>query len=250
MRYFLHLNYSGPGYYGWQVQLEHISIQGTLTHELSKLLNGPVNITGCGRTDTGVHAHSYYAHFDWNGVLPKRFLLRLNKMLPDDIAVFDHAQVTDKAHARFDATQRTYKYFIHFKKDAFLRNSSFWLHSYQFDMDAMNAASEMLSNYDDFRTFEKKGADNATSICDLREAYWEELNENLWCFTISADRFLRNMVRRITGALLMIGTNKLSLEQLEEAVRNKSELEVTFAPPAHGLFLWEVSYPKEIYIGD
>jgi tRNA pseudouridine38-40 synthase len=250
VRYFLHLNYSGTAYYGWQVQPGQASVQQTLDDELSTLLNGPVSVTGCGRTDSGVHARSYHAHFDWSGSLPKNFLLRLNKMLPKDIAIFSIRRVRDDAHARFDARDRTYKYFIHFGKDAFLDERSFWLHSYKPDIERMNAAAEMLCKYRDFRTFEKKGADNITSECEVFEAGWEMVNDNQWCFTIRANRFLRNMVRRITGALLMVGTGKLSLEELEGAVSDMRKLEVTFAPPAHGLFLWKVTYPESVYMDE
>lgn len=211
------------------------------------MLNAPVDVTGCGRTDTGVHARSYYAHFDFAGRLPRNFMLRLNKMLPQDIAILGLHDIHEEAHARFDAVDRTYKYFIHFNKDAFQQERSYWLHSYEFDREAMNAAAEALCRFRDFRTFEKKGADNATSECAVFEAAWDILDDNCWCFTIRANRFLRNMVRRITGALLMIGTGRLSQAELEAAMREKSELEVTFAPPAHGLFLWEVSYPEEIF---
>lgn len=214
---------------------------------MSTLLNALTPVVGCGRTDTGVHAQSYYAHFDTDAPLPRHFVLRLNKMLPADIGVFNVRAVKDDAHARFDAESRTYKYFIHFSKDAALQDRSFWLHSYDFDLDTMNAAAARLCFHGDFSSFEKKGGDNATSTCTVSQAKWESVSANQWCFTVSANRFLRNMVRRMTGALLMVGVGRISADELIQRVEQMELLEVTFAPPAKGLFLWEITYPESIW---
>ncbi len=249
MRYFIHLSYNGKNYNGWQRQPDQISVQQKLEEVFSVIYNDAIKITGCGRTDSGVHAKSFYAHYDANCELPKNAVNRLNKLLPSDIGIFNIHQVQDDVNSRFDAVSRTYKYFIHFKKDAFLQQTSYWLYAYDFDMQKMNDAAQVLLSYSDFTTFEKKGSDNKTSICDIKHAKWTVMNDNQWCFTISADRFLRNMVRRITGTLLMIGLGRMTISKMEKALKNRHELEVNIAPPAHGLFLWEIQYPEKIYIG-
>ena len=246
----MQLNYLGAAYHGWQIQTDQHSIQAEIEKGVSTIANQPVSITGCGRTDTGVHARSYYAHFDHDGELPKDFHLRLNKILPPDIGIARVFPVPEKAHSRFDALSRTYKYFIHFNKDSAIQKRSFWLYNYQFDIDAMNDAASRLCIEADFTTFEKKGGGNNTSVCEVSDARWDEIDENRWVFTISANRFLRNMVRRVTGALLMVGTGKLSAEKMEAALLKQEVLEVTFAPPACGLFLWDVAYPDDLFDND
>lgn len=247
MRYFLHLNYNGSNFKGWQVQPDATTIQGEIEAALSKILQQKISITGCGRTDAGVHAHSFYAHFDYEESLPEKCLLRLNKLLPPSIGIADVIPVLSDAHCRFDASARTYKYFIHFQKNAFLQDRSYWMHSFQFDIHKMNAAAAILKDYSDFTTFEKKGSDNRTSICKIEHAEWTKVNEHQWCFTIAADRFLRNMVRRIVGTLLMIGLDRISIKDMEEALKKRDILEVNIAPPAHGLFLWEIKYPANLF---
>lgn len=245
MRYFIHLNYNGANYCGWQIQPEQDTVQARLTDAVSKITSHAVQITGCGRTDTGVHARSYYAHFDTETELPATAVLRLNKMLPPDIGIRGIFPVADNAHARFDAVEREYRYFIHSVKDAFLQDRSYWLHSYDLDFAGMNRAAALLTGFSDFSVFEKAGGGNNTSICDVRQALWERDGAGRWFFRIHADRFLRNMVRRITGTLLTVGTGRLTPEEMAEAVEGKRPLKVNFAPPAHGLFLWEVRYPEE-----
>ncbi len=246
MRYFLELNYNGRAYFGWQVQPGNDSVQGRLEEQLSVLLNRPTGVTGCGRTDSGVHAARYFAHFDAEEPLPDNFLLRLNKLLPGDIGVQAMHPVPDTAHARFDALSRTYKYHIHFRKDAFLQGRSYWLHSYRLNLDDMNSSAAALLDYRDFRTFQKKGGDAKTSLCKVMYAEWQVVDANRWCFTITADRFLRNMVRRITGALLMTGIGRLDLEDVRQALATRSALEVNIAPPAHGLYLCDITYPQSV----
>ncbi|MCP4120368.1 MAG: tRNA pseudouridine(38-40) synthase TruA [Bacteroidetes bacterium] len=243
MRYIIHLNYNGKNYHGWQIQPDSDSVQARLEEVLTTMLRVPTAIMGCGRTDSGVHARCYYAHFDAPTNLPDNFVIRMNKMLPVDIGVFDISPIKDDGHARFDATSREYRYFVHFKKDAFLQDRSYWLFSYDIDIEKMNVAASRMMLYNDFRTFEKKGGGNKTSICKVTFAEWQQLNENQLVFVIKADRFLRNMVRRITGALLSVGIGQMTIDEMEIALKNKLPLEVKFAPPAHGLFLWNIDYP-------
>ena len=241
MRYFLKLSYHGKNYCGWQRQENAVSIQEVVEENLTKVWTEKIEVTGCGRTDTGVHAKLYFAHFDTERDIPENFLYRINRMLPDDISINDIFEVKKEMHARFDAISRTYKYFIHFSKDPFLEEASFLIHEWRPDVEKMNHCIRQLLGEHDFSTFEKKGSDNKTSACKLRNASWEHTESGL-VFTITADRFLRNMVRRITGALLMVGTDRLTEQEVIHAVLNKEYLEVKLAVPAKGLFLWEIEY--------
>ncbi len=240
MRYFLQLSYKGKDYSGWQRQENADSVQQLLEENLSKIFASPLEIIGCGRTDAGVHAQDYFAHFDTDKNVPENFLYRINSMLPDDIAIHDFFQVKPDLHARFDAISRTYKYYIHFEKNPFLEEQSF-LFNQQPDIEKMNHCIQQLFGEHDFSTFEKKGSDNKTSVCTLENAYWEQTETGL-AFTIKANRFLRNMVRRITAALLLVGVGKMNEQDLVNAVLNKESLEVKLAVPAKGLFLWKIEY--------
>ncbi len=241
MRYFLRLSYNGKNYCGWQRQENAVSVQEVLEHNLSKIFNAPIELVGCGRTDTGVHAKEYYAHTDTDAVLPENFIYRINRMLPEDISIATIFQVPDNLHARFDAISRTYKYFIHFDKNPFLEDFSFQIHEWQPDIEKMNHCIQQLFGEYDFSTFEKKGSDNKTSVCRLEDAYWVSA-ENGLVFTITANRFLRNMVRRIVAALLMVGLDKMSEQELVDAVLAVQPLDVKIAVPAKGLFLWKITY--------
>lgn len=240
MRYFLQLSYHGKNYAGWQRQNNAISVQEIIEENLSKIFNEPIEIIGCGRTDTGVHAKQYYAHVDTEKDLPENLLYRINNMLPDDIAIHEIFKVNDNLHARFDAVNRTYKYFIHFNKNPFVEEQSFLMHQKP-NIDKMNRCIQQLFGEHDFSTFEKKGSDNKTSVCKLENAFWQP-TENGLVFTITANRFLRNMVRRITAALLMVGLDKMNEQELINAVLNKEILNVKMAVPAKGLFLWQIEY--------
>lgn len=240
MRYFLQLSYHGKNYCGWQLQNNAISVQEILEENLSKIFNEKIEIVGCGRTDTGVHAKQYYAHFDSEKQLPENFLYRINNMLPDDVAIDEIFEVKNNLHARFDAINRTYKYFIHFNKNPFIEDQSFLMHQ-QPNIEKMNHCIQQLFGEHDFSTFEKKGSDNKTSVCKLENAFWQA-TENGLVFTITANRFLRNMVRRITAALLMVGLDKMNEQELIHAVLNKELLNVKMAVPAKGLFLWQIEY--------
>lgn len=241
MRYFLELSYNGKNYAGWQRQNNAISVQEVLEENLSKILNNKIEIVGCGRTDAGVHAKQYFAHVDIEKAHPENFLYRINNMLPEDIAIQKIFDVKPDFHARFDAINRTYKYFIHFEKNPFLEDYSFLLLNKTLDISAMNHCLSLILGEHDFSCFEKKGSDNKTSVCVLKDAFFEQ-NENGLVFTITANRFLRNMVRRITAAMLMLGLNQLSAEEIILAVLEKKELQVKMAVPAKGLFLWKIEY--------
>ena len=241
MRYFLELSYNGKNYAGWQRQNNAVSVQEVLEDNLSKILNNKIEIVGCGRTDAGVHAKQYFAHVDIEKALPENFLYRINNMLPEDIAIQKIFDVKPDFHARFDAINRTYKYFIHFEKNPFLEDYSFLLLNKTLDISAMNHCLSLILGEHDFSCFEKKGSDNKTSVCVLKDAFFEQ-NENGLVFTITANRFLRNMVRRITAAMLMLGLNQLSAEEIILAVLEKKDLQVKMAVPAKGLFLWKIEY--------
>lgn len=244
MRYFLHFAYKGTFYHGWQKQNNAASVQGVLEEKLSLILRSQIETLGCGRTDTGVHAQQYFAHFNFSDDFPKNFIHRLNKLLPPEIGILDVIKVDNEAHARFDAESRTYKYFVHFNKNPFLEDRSWFLENRKPDIKKMNAAANELLKYKDFSTFEKTGSDNANSICDIKFAQWE-LNEqtNVLVFTITANRFLRNMVRRIVACLIEIGLDRIEQKTMLFALENCAYLEVGLTAPPNGLHLWEIKYP-------
>ncbi len=242
LRYFIHFSYFGKNYHGWQVQPDAVSVQGELTKALSLLLKSEIEIVGAGRTDSGVHAKQMYAHFDFdNEIDGKNLTKKLNSFLPKDIAVFNVFCVNDEAHARFDAIKRTYEYHIHLKKDAFKEDFSWYFHQ-DLDIAKMNKACEFLFKYVDFQSFSKVNTDVFTYNCKISEAFWKQEKDSL-IFTISADRFLRNMVRAIVGTLIGVGQNKTSIEDFEEIIKSKNRSKAGFSVPAHGLYLTQVEYP-------
>lgn len=242
MRYFIHFSYFGKHYHGWQVQPNATSVQGELTKALSLLLKSEIEIIGAGRTDSGVHAKEMYAHFDFNNEInSKELIKKLNSFLPKDIAVFDIFRVNDDAHARFDASRRTYEYHIHLQKDAFREDFSWYFYK-NLDVQRMNKASEVLLKYIDFQCFSKSNTDVFTYNCNIVEAFWKKEGNQL-VFTVSADRFLRNMVRAIVGTLIGVGLHKVSIEQFEEIIKSKNRSKAGFSVPAHGLYLTKIEYP-------
>lgn len=260
MRYFLCLSYDGSAFCGWQIQPSSPSVQACLEETLSRLLNRPVAVTGAGRTDTGVHAVNYVAHFDTDGPLPfeaSDFIYKLNAMLPHGVAIISVSEVPADMHARFSAKRREYTYFIHRSKDPFVRNYS-WLCGYpSLDFDAMNKACQYLLGTHDFSCFEKTGGDNKTSICTVFEAHWEpyvpshlqimglsaEKADGQYCyFRIAADRFLRNMVRATVGTLIEVGRGKHSPEWVAELVEKGTRSEAGESVPGNALFLNKVLY--------
>ena len=248
-RYFIQLSYKGTNYHGWQIQPNAISVQEVLTKSFSTVLREEVEITGAGRTDTGVHASYFIAHFESENtklVSDEKFLFKINSILPKDIAVSDIKLVNQDAHARFDAKSRTYHYYIHTKKDPFLLESSYYLPK-KLDLDLMNKACEILFNYTDFTSFSKLHTDVKTNNCKITEAFWSQ-DEHKIKFTITADRFLRNMVRAIVGTMIDIGLGKLVLDEFVQIIESKNRSEAGVSVPAQGLFLSNIIYDKTIYI--
>lgn len=242
MRYFIEFAYNGKNYCGWQYQPDSPSVQETLNKALSTLLRTEIDATGAGRTDTGVHAKQMYAHFDHKENLDSAYWIqKLNSFLPKDIVVYSIVPLHHDAHARFDAVSRTYEYHIHTFKDPFIQEGS-WYHFHPLDMDKMNEAATILFEYTDFQCFSKTHTDVRTFNCDVREAYWVKEGTNL-IFTITADRFLRNMVRAIVGTLTLVGLGKLSVEDFRTIIEGKDRNKAGFSVPAHGLYLTKVIYP-------
>lgn len=242
MRYFIEFAYQGTHYHGWQSQPNTKTVQETLTKALSILLKKPLELVGAGRTDAGVHARQMYAHFDIDNTLDENILVaKLNSFLPEDIVVFGIHSVTAEAHARFDATSRTYEYHLHLFKDAFKKDLS-WYHFRPLDVEKMNQAAQILLEYEDFECFSKTHTDVFTFNCTITQAFWTN-NGNSLMFTITANRFLRNMVRAIVGTLIQIGLGKASIEHLRTIIESKDRGQAGFSVPAKGLFLTRVSYP-------
>ncbi|AXT56352.1 tRNA pseudouridine(38-40) synthase TruA [Aquimarina sp. MMG015] len=246
MRYFLELSYNGTPYHGWQRQPNAISVQEVLENSLSLLLKSKIDIVGAGRTDAGVHAKQIMAHFDNEDELDVvQFRYKLNSLLPKEISIKEVSLVSDDAHARFDAISRSYEYFVTLYKDPFSIDSAYYLKK-ELDVDLMNEAAKLLLNYTSFKCFSKSKTDVKTYNCTITRAVWE-MNDNKLIFKISANRFLRNMVRAIVGTLIEIGEHKLGLEDLERIIKSENRSEAGYSVPAHGLYLTEVQYPKTIY---
>lgn len=244
MRYFIELSYNGKTYHGWQVQPNAITVQQVLQSSLSTLLKEDVVMVGAGRTDAGVHASQLFAHFDYDSELPDNFVFRCNALLPQDISIRDIFKVKNEAHARFDALSRTYHYRISTVKNVFNYDYAYALQR-SLDVNAMNEACEILLEYNDFQCFSKVNTDVKTYYCKLMKAQWT-INGDELLFEIKADRFLRNMVRAIVGTLVNIGLGKMKVEQLHHILKSKDRSEAGFSVPAHGLYLVNVEYPKEI----
>jgi tRNA pseudouridine38-40 synthase len=241
MRYFIKLAYNGTLYHGWQYQPNAATVQETIIKAVSTLLNSEISIVGAGRTDTGVHAKKMYAHFDFEISFDRWNLVHnLNSFLPKDIIVYDIIAVPDEAHARFDALKRTYEYHINTFKNPFLQEQSWYFHQ-KLDIDLMNKAAAMLYNHTDFQCFSKVNTDVNTFNCTVFEASWKQNNHQL-VFTISANRFLRNMVRSIVGTLINIGLHKITLDDFDTIIVNKKRNKAGFSVPAHGLYLTEIEY--------
>jgi len=242
LRFFIQLSYNGTNYHGWQFQPNATSVQETLTKALCIILNqNDIEIMGAGRTDTGVHAAQMFAHFDYPKMIDSNTVVhKLNSFLPQDIAVSHIFLVDDNAHARFDATQRTYEYKMHTAKNVFLEKLS-WYYNKDLNIEAMNQCAKLLLEYTDFQCFSKVHTDVNTFNCTITEAYWKKENEHL-LFTISADRFLRNMVRAIVGTLVYVGLEKISLSEFKTIIESKDRKNAGFSVPAHGLYLTKIKY--------
>lgn len=249
MRYFVTFSYDGTHYHGWQVQPNGVSVQEKLQWALSTLLKEEIIVTGAGRTDAGVHARMMVAHFDTNakfeaeeGVNCEQLVYKLNRLLPQDIAVRKAEPVSDEMHARFSATSRTYHYYIHTQKDPFERAYSCEIH-YPLDFAKMNEAGRILQTYEDFGAFCKAGADVKTTLCHVTKAEWIQTSPTTWYFEITANRFLRNMVRAVVGTLIDVGRGKLSLDDFKKVIEGKRRSDAGESMPGHALFLENITYP-------
>lgn len=243
-RYFLHLSYNGAPFHGWQTQPGDISVQQTIEQALSTLARRPIAIVGAGRTDTGVNARMMMAHVDLDADLtadPQRLLRSLNSLCGPDIALLDLIPVADDAHARFDATSRTYRYFVHHTKSPFINRFS--LLTRPLDYDAMNAAAKQLTEMTDFTSFAKLHSDARTNICHVSRAQWVDMGHGRYYFEITADRFLRNMVRAVVGTLLDVGRHKLSIEGFANVATERNRCAAGTSVPGYPLFLWDITYP-------
>ena len=276
MRYFIYLSYDGARYHGWQIQPNGVSVQEVLQNALSTLLRQPIEAVGAGRTDAGVNASMMVAHVDVNEelrmknadylspletnpyfsffILHSSFTNRLNRLLPPDIAVQRIVPVKDDAHARFSATSRTYHYYITTEKSPFNRHYAY-RYPLPLDFDLMNEAAQRLFDYTDFTSFSKLHTDVKTNNCKIMQAKWERkdngqqsTDNSLYCFTIQADRFLRNMVRAIVGTLLDVGRGKISVEEFCRIIERKDRCAAGGSVPGNALFLAEVTYPEEIFV--
>lgn len=248
-RYFLFLSYDGSSYHGWQVQPGKSTVQSKLEEALSVILRESIKTTGAGRTDTGVHARAFVAHFDTTGkdlAINQKILFRLNTYLPVDIAINDILMVDNQAHARFDAKSRTYKYYISLKKDPFIQKYA-WYRYRKMDIDALNKACAYLVEHEDFTSFSKLHTQVKTNICNIYEACWKS-EMNMLVFTIKANRFLRNMVRSIIGSMVEIGIGKLPPEEIERVIMAKDRSAAGVSAPAEGLFLEDIEYDPGIFL--
>lgn len=246
MRYFMRLAYNGANFHGWQTQPNATTVQETIEHAMSTVLRKPISITGAGRTDAGVNAAMMIAHFDCDSMPEDTAPLvrSLNSLLGKNIAIYTIFKVDDDAHARFDATSRTYKYFAHTVKSPFIYPLS-WQCNPKLDFDKMNEAAKVLLQYTDFTSFSKLHTDVATNNCRITHAQWEPEGEQM-VFTITADRFLRNMVRAIVGTLVDVGMGKITKSDFCRIIKQKDRCCAGTSMPGHALFLWDITYPFEI----
>jgi tRNA pseudouridine38-40 synthase len=246
LRYFIEFSYFGKAYHGWQRQPNALTVQQVLEEAFTTLVGMPVALTAAGRTDTGVHARHMMAHADMAAVEDCAGLVyRLNSLLPDDIAVMQIKSVVPEAHARFDALERTYEYWVVQEKDPFYRDLAYYLR-YPLDLDLMNQAAVLLTEYRDFKCFSKSNTDVGTYDCDIRLAQWSREDGKL-VFTITADRFLRNMVRAIVGTLIEIGQGRMAPTDVKGIIKSRDRARAGVSVPAKGLYLTRVSYPDNIF---
>lgn len=242
MRYFITFSYDGTAYHGWQIQPHSLSVQEELQKAMSILLRKPMEVVGAGRTDTGVHARKMVAHFDHDEEVDcPQLVYKLNKLLPRDIAVQQVEPVAEDMHARFSAKSRTYHYFVHMGKNPFLRSYSWQVYG-NIDFELMNQAASVLMEYKDFTSFSKVNTDTKTNDCTITEAHWDRVGEDQWCFTITANRFLRNMVRAIVGTLMEVGRGRMTIEQLRRVIDAKDRCCAGDSVPGNALFLVQVKY--------
>ena len=254
MRYFITLSYDGTAYHGWQIQPNAPSVEETVETALSTVLRRDVDIVGAGRTDTGVSASMMVAHFDFEAVADSsdwcsQLCYKLNKILPRDIAVHKVEPVGDEMHARFSAKSRTYHYFIHLQKDPFLRHYSWKVPYNELDFDRMNEAAKVIMEYTDFTSFSKTNTDTKTNDCKITRAEWKPVRTSSltgetdqWVFEITANRFLRNMVRAIVGTLLEVGRGRLTVDDVRRIIEKKDRCSAGESVPGNALFLVDIEY--------
>ncbi len=242
-RYFIQLAYQGTHYFGWQIQSNHNSVQAEIERALTQLnSNQKIEITGCGRTDTGVHASDYFAHFELDKEIElHHWAYKLNLMLPGDIAIKNIFAVAPTLHARFDAISRTYEYRIHTSKDPFVFNSC-WVNNLKLDLEKIQQACDLMKTHTDFECFSKVHTDVTNFNCQIHKIEWHQ-TENGYLFRISANRFLRNMVRAVVGTLIEVGTGKISAPEFEEILHSKNRSKAGTSVPANGLTLVKIDYP-------
>jgi tRNA pseudouridine38-40 synthase len=246
MRYFLEIAYRGTAYFGWQTQKQGPTVQSVVTNALNTITQKKTTVSGCGRTDSGVHARQFFLHTDMEEINDTIVFVRsLNGLLPSDIAVISIRKVKEDADARFSAFSRTYRYYYTLRKDPFLEDLSARLYKIP-DLELMNKAANIITGKHDFKCFSKL-SDVKHYECEVKKAYWEQ-NEDVLVFTITANRFLRNMVRAITGTMLDIGYEKKSLEDLHIILEGKDRKKAGKSAPASGLFLEKIEYPKDIWL--
>ena len=247
-RYFIELAYKGTNFHGWQFQPNAVSVQECLEKALSVITRESIAVTGAGRTDTGVHASYFVAHFDSSktNLDHPDFVYNLNSFLGNDVVVFYISKIHPEAHARFDAASRTYQYHLNFIKDPFSIETS-WYFFRQLDLVKMNEASQILFEYTDFTSFSKLHTDVKTNNCTIYQAEWTQVGSAV-VFTVKADRFLRNMVRALVGTILEIGIGKIDLHAFRNIIEQKDRGAAGLSVPAHGLFLTDIEYPESIFV--
>lgn len=247
-RFFIEMAYNGADFHGWQKQPNASTVQETLEGALAKVFQEPVSVTGAGRTDTGVHASYFVAHFDADGLpYEERLILhKLNSLLPPGIAVYSVSGVTGDAHSRFDAVSRTYEYHLVLHKSPFYSGLTYrpWFNP---DFDLMNLAAEKLKAYSDFTSFARLHGGNKTNLCNIEKAWWESRGDR-FVFVVSADRFLRNMVRAIVGTLLEVGRGKISVDDFCDIIEARNRGHAGTSAPARGLFLTDIKYPEKVFV--
>lgn len=246
MRYFLKLSYLGTRYHGWQIQPGAVTVQETLEKALTLFLRKKTAVVGAGRTDSGVHASEYFLHFDSEQVIDFDLVYKLNSLLPADIAVQECLPVQPDAHARFSALWRSYTYTLTRKKNPFVTETAY-LFQQNLHLENMNQAAAILKDYEDFSSFSKSNTDVKHYLCQVREASWQS-REDLLVFHITANRFLRNMVRAIVGTLLNIGLEKQNPKDMHRIILNKKRSDAGFSVPAQGLSLTRITYPENIFL--
>lgn len=253
MRYFIYLSFDGTAYHGWQIQPNAISVQQRLNEALTLLLRQPIEVTGAGRTDAGVHARCMVAHFDYTPtealteINGSWLTFKLNRILPQDIAIQRVLKVKDDAHARFDAQLRTYHYWVYTKKNPFYRPYATRI-TFPLDFEKMNEAAAHLMDVDDFTSFSKLHTDAKTNICNVTKAHWEMVGDDLWRFEITANRFLRNMVRAVVGTLIEVGRGRLTIEDFKKVIALKNRCAAGDSMPGNALALVDITYSDDLFL--